>query len=148
MATLYGVGETQGQNSPPERVEQGERGGRVKCLYDEYTSAGALTSGDIIKMGKLPMGARIVGASLYTTDHGTTGTVTVGWAANGVEAADADGIFTTTDINAAAALFDMSEQVAAGFGQKFSAETQIQIELTANTTAAGSLKLAVFYVVD
>lgn len=148
MATLYSVGQTNARAVPQVLVDQGGRGGRVKCLYDSYTSAGALTSGDIIKMGKLPAGARIIGAKLYNSDHGTTGTAVVGWASNGVESADNDGIFTTVDLNAAALLNDMAEYLPAGFGQQFSAETDIQIELTANTTAAGSFKLAVFYIVD
>jgi hypothetical protein len=148
MATRYGVEESKLQLLPQQRAEQGTRGGRMKALYDSYTSAGALTSGDIIKMGKLPAGARIVGANISHTDHGATGTAVVGWADNGVDGADNDGIFTTLDINTAAAMVDMAEQVPAGLGQKFSAETDIQIELTANTTVAGSFKLVVFYIVD
>ncbi len=151
MATLYGVNATKRDvNVPADKIGKGEVAGRLRVAYDEYVAAGAITSGDIIKMMKLPPKARVLDVIFSSSDLGTTGTAVVGWAANGVDNADTDGFLTTIDLNAAAINASMAATAVPPAGQfkQFSVETQVQVELTASTTAAGTIKLAVLFVVD
>jgi hypothetical protein len=150
MATLYGVNATKRDvNVPADKIGKGEVNGRVLFAYDEYTSTGAIAINDVINVMKLPAKARVISTVLSSTDLGTVGTLTVGWAANGVDAADDDGLLTTVDVNAAAIKVGDIEQVPqAGTFKQFGAETQIQIKATAATDAAGTIKIGIMYVVD
>jgi len=152
MATLYGSNATRRLvNNPPDKVDAGVQHGRVRVSYDTYTAAGALSNGDVIRMGYLPKGARVVGYWLKSNDLGTTGTCKVGYeaSADAAEAADDDAFFASVDLNAAAITLDQGDQEnMPGLGKEFSGECQISITLTAATTAAGTISFCCMYTVD
>lgn len=147
MATVYGANATKRDNTvPSQKIPAGEVRGIKRIAYDSYAAAGALTSGDIIKLMKIPAGARVLHAEVVADDLGTTGTAKLGWAAgsSGAEAADDDGLVASIDLNAAAARTAMA--LEAGKFKEFSEEVQVQLVLTANTTAAGNIKVLIEFV--
>lgn len=149
MSTFYGSNATLRDNSvPAQKIPAQDVCGRLRVAYDEIVLAGAVTTSDVIKMMKLPNGARIIDAILSSTDLGSTGTLNVGWEANGVDSAQASGIFSAVDVNTAATSVRSSSTQSSNQSKKFGAETQISIVPAANTTAAGTVKLAVFYTLD
>ncbi len=145
MATIYGVEAT--KREAGSLAEQGKLGGIVRSAYDEYLSAGAVIATGALKLMKLPQGARLIGIKAVWPDHGTTGAATLGWEANGVDAADADGIIAAMDLTAAGNVIALA---SAGFQKKFGAETQITCTIGTATDASTDLKIQVelFYVVD
>ncbi len=157
MATYYGVNATKRDNQAiPQLIGPGEVKGRLLCAYDEFTLTADLVGGtDIIKMMKLPSGARVHDVVLYSDDlDASGGTLDVGWAANTVDLADADGFLATVDVATAAAGFIMSDDqpTRPGLFKQFSplgGETQIQIAPNGDTDAtSGTIKLAVYYAID
>lgn len=152
MATLYGTQYKQAYvDVPSSKIAPGDVGGEVKFMYFDYTITAAPTNGDVLKLGKIPKGARIVDACLAFPDLGSAGAVNLGWAASadGVEAADADGLLVNVDVNTAAAIVIAAEQSApAGFLKHFDAEVDLQMDIaTAWTATSGSIKGYVKYVV-
>lgn len=156
MANFYGLNATNVlQTNPPAQCGIGEVNGRVRMLYDKYTFTAAITTSDALYMGaKIPKGARILNCIIKSADLGTTGDINVGWAASsdGVEAADADGFFAALDVNAAATSADLinsSFRNIVGLMKKFTAEVQVVIVPSENTTAtSGSIEIAIMYVID
>lgn len=154
MATVFGVNATKVlSNNPSEKAGVGEQGGRLRVIYDSYAPAGALALNDVIKMGGLiPAGARVLDAKLQFSDLGTTGDVHLGWeaSADAVEAADADGFLVDADVNAAAGSVSMLEDqsTVAGMGKKFAAPVQPIITVSEATTAAGTIRMILEYVID
>ncbi len=148
MATVYGVNATKTVAKTPLNVSDNH--GRVRSSYDSYTSTAAIPINTIINLMKLPAGARVVGVQFSSTDQGTVGTLTVGWAATADEVADPDGFFTTINVNTAAITKDLGAVTPAtpGLFKKFSAEAQITVTATQATDVAGTTEVAVFYVLD
>lgn len=147
-ATLYGTNATKRNQAIPQLIPQGEAGGRVLLAYDEYTLTADLSATDAIKMMKLPAGARVLRATMYTSDlDGSGGTLDVGWEANGVDSAEAAGFISNADVTSAG-IFEMAA-AAAGLFKKFGAETQVVVTVDGDTDAtSGTIKLAVEYVID
>lgn len=157
MAALYGANATKRDvNVPSEKIEVSEQHGRVRRAYDSYTvTASEITSGDTIDMMKLPAGAKIVNARIIApVDGGGTpaGILNIGWTDNGVDGADADGLFVgASQVDFGAGAIDNKLLgTSPAYNKKFSAETLIQMVST--ETSAGSsgnvIELEVFYVVD
>jgi len=132
----------------------------LHVAWGTYTLAANPSASDIIKFCRVPKGATVIGGFLQGADI-DTGTETfdmdVGWASNGVDAADTDGFgnFGVLDGDAVA----MFKPVAGiynpfvniiqdnGF-KKFAAETDIigTVNATAAAGGTGLLKVVVFYV--
>ncbi len=70
--------------------------GNLKCAWGTYAIAANVEDGDIFEMCKLPANATIVGGQLRADPLDTHNTPTldmdIGWAANGTDAADPDGL--------------------------------------------------------
>jgi hypothetical protein len=136
---------------PPTALGPQDQGGRVRVMFDTFTSTGAVTISSVLRLGILPKGARVVGYWVKSTDHGTAGDIDFGWAvsADGAEAADADGFLAAADVNAAAITYDHASQAnMAGLGKKFASEVEVQISFPEATTAIGTLQACVLYVID
>jgi hypothetical protein len=58
MAAINGNNYAKNISVPKEQSNAGEVGGVVKCLFDQYT--GTPTAADVLSIGKLPKGARIL----------------------------------------------------------------------------------------
>lgn len=164
MATLYS---NQYQDAyvdvPSSKIGPGDQSGDLKFLFFDFTVPGtAPTDADIVKLAKLPKGARVVEACLSFPDLGTAGVVELGWAAsaekdgpNGLtgtvlEAADDNGFLASVDVNAAANTVKMSSDMnnAAGLLKNFSAEVDVQLLVTTAWTAtSGTVKGYLSYVI-
>lgn len=121
-----------------------------------------LEADDVVKLCKVPAGATVIGGYLQAADL-DTGTEAldfdIGWAANGVDAADPDGFGNlgtlsgdaVTDIKPEAGLFYPLGGVLFTAGPKqFLAETTIELDVNtaANATGTGQITVVVFYTHD
>lgn len=155
MATLYG---DQYQDAfvdkPSTKIAPGDVSGVAKFMYFSYTITAAPTAADVIKLGKLPKGAKVKNAVMQFPDLGTAGVLNLGWAAGaaGLEAADADGLLVAVDVATAADAVSMQTQMEAsganaGFLKEFTEEVEVQIDVaTAWTVTAGTIKGYVEYI--
>lgn len=126
--------------------------GRVRCIKADITFAAELAVNDVIKIAKLPKGARLIDARVVAPVDAASGIYNLGWEANGDIIADPDGIFvgaSSLDFGAAAVDAKMSGAIA-GFGKKFEAETVISATVTeVSTDATGKThQFVLFYLVD
>lgn len=137
MATLYTDNYAAAYNSEPFTAQDNDvNGGLPHRLYAEYTLAAEFGASDVLKMFKLPAGARIVKARVVIP-AATAGAVTVGWSAgeNGLESATAAGIFASQTITSAIDA-NMSWAVS-GHNKEFS-ET-VDIQFVGGTLTDGSI---------
>jgi hypothetical protein len=150
MATLLGKNYTkQFSNVPSEKIDKGEQFGDVHVAYDSYTMSAALADGDIIKMMKLPKGAKVVDAILKTDKSlGATGILDCGYQANGVDAEDLNAFINQAD-GGGQALAARPTAGAAGLFKTFTAETQVVLDCTELSVATDAvIELAIFYVIN
>jgi hypothetical protein len=133
MADKYGVNYTkQFVNIPSEKIPKGEQYGRVHVAYDEFTVTEAIATADNISMMKLPAGSRVIDAKITFSALSNSGVLLVG------TAADPNAYLDAVAVNA-----------EAGALVQNSAETQVLITATTATSAtSGTIRLAIFYVVD
>lgn len=138
-------------------------GSGVLCAaYGTIEVSANPVANDVYEMCRIPAGAVIVGGRIYSDDLDTNATETldldVGWLANGVEAADPDGlgnlgVFTTDTVAGikpeAGYNFALGGKLVTDGPQAFSAETVIAVTCvaTAATFAAGTLSVVIEYVV-
>lgn len=130
----------------------------VGCAYGTYEVAANVEDGDIFELCRLPKGA-VVLCGWIIADDLDTGTETldmdVGWAANGVEAADPDG-FGNLGVWTGDAVTGVLPEGGIRYPLMgtlkdgpvtFSAETVIQVEANAAaaTGGTGTLSVVVFY---
>lgn len=155
MATLYGH---RGADSFP--VPQAVGGGILNVHWSTYTFLVNPTANDVIRFLTLPARSTVLGGWLYGADL-DTGTdaldIDIGWAANGVEAADSDGFGNMAVLNGAA-ITNIKPEVGiwrplggvlfTTGPQFFTAETKIQglVNAAANAGGTGKLTLQVNYV--
>jgi len=152
MATVFGENATlRDSNIPSEKIRVQDQHGRMRIARDKFTLTAVLALNDVIRMMKLPAGAKLYEAEINSDDLGTTGDLEIGWAASdeGGEAADQDGIFPTLDVNAAAVARQKMLNSVPGFLKLFTEEVEVQIVATEATTAAvGNIELIIWYTVD
>lgn len=154
MATLYGNEYSDAYvERPSTKFGVGKFNAHLKYQYFEYTITAAPTNSDVIKVGKIPKGARVMGAGLKFTDLGTAGTLELGFAADSgaVETADPDAFLASVDVNTAADFVTMDQQQEAGGAlaghlKSFAAECDIEIFVTAAwTVTSGTIKGYIAY---
>lgn len=146
MSTLYGRNYDEVYNNNG-KVDPGEYNGHKKVMFEDYTFAAEASSADIIKLGKLPKGARVLLCTLKSPDLGGTGTIDIGTTDNGTEPADQDGFIAAADASGQAV-----QQAGSGayIGQKFSEETVVQAYMNGATGSATgkTIKVWLEYIVD
>lgn len=152
MATYYG---NQYQdafvNIPSNRIRPGDISGEVKVMFFDFTvPAVAPIANDVFKLAKIPKGARVLEACLMFPDLGTTGLVSLGYAASAdaVEAADSTAFISSQDVFTAADTILASQQQAnpTGVMKLFSAEVDLELKVnTAWTAVAGTVKGYLLY---
>jgi hypothetical protein len=150
---LYSKNQAGLNKFPPDMVPKGELYGQVHCLYDEYTLVGALTSGDLIKMGSIPIGSRILDATVFSDD--IDGSIAVGEIATGALEEGAGNssvaeLIPSTAVATAAVLKMSGAATNAGLLKKTTAEYVVGIKCTATSAAAvgAKIRLLVLYVMD
>ncbi len=151
MATLYGANyDGQYNDRPEEKIPKGEQASKVLVAYDEYDLNGAIVAAsDVIKVFKLPKGAKIVDAYINSPSMGATGIFDLGWESNGVDAADQNGLVDQADAGGQAVTKSMKDTAGgtAGLWKELGAETQCVITCTELTVATtGVVKCWVEYV--
>ena len=159
MATLYGTQYADAYVEVPlTKIPASDFNAKEQVIYFDYAITAVPTAADIIKLAKIPKGARITDAILSFPDLGTTGVLELGWAASleladgvTVEAASASGLLASVDVNAAAVgainMVPKSGAAVAGFLKKFSGECDLQITVTtAWTVTSGTIKGVIKYV--
>lgn len=140
-------------------VAAGGSAGQVLVAWGTYDIAAATADGDIVQLCRVPKGATVIGGWIIGEDI-DTGTeawdADFGWAANGDEIADPDGLgnfgVLTGDAfgSSEAGLFAPLGGVLRADGPKtFNAETLLQLEVNvaANAGAVGRVTAIVFYTV-
>lgn len=147
--TFYGVNETTAyQTIPNGKIPPGEQAGRQRVMYDKYVLAGsALETDDVILMGRIPKGARILDCVVKSGDLGGTGTMDIGYAASAdaVEAVDVDAFFNDLDLSGAAISCSMIGHAQTGVGlfKKFAAECQLTLTPAASFTQTTGVQIEV-----
>jgi hypothetical protein len=138
--------------------------GNLKTAYGTYAITAAVEDGDIFQLCRVPAGATVIGGRFYAGDiDATTETAAldmdVGWASNGSDAADPDGLLDGGTLTGDAVVGVKPETgTSMPFGgvlitsgkQAFAAETVIQVEVNtaAASFAAGSIGVIVHYSMD
>jgi hypothetical protein len=136
-------------------------GGELACAYGAIAVTANPVAADVYQMCRVPKGAVVVGGMIYSGDLDTNATETldldVGWAANGVDAADPDGFGNLgvmgTDTVAgikpeSGYQFPFGGVLITGGPVAFAEETVVTVTCvaTAATFAAGTLAVVVYYV--
>lgn len=157
MATFYGTQATKPVSQPAQLKAQGSEQAGIKVAYDEFTNAAAKSQNDVIKLMKLPAGARVLDCVVRISAalDAAGGTVDIGWEANAVDAADDDGLMANVDVTAAA-VFSMCDDQGTrpGVHKQFDplgGETQISATIDHAggwDGTSGTLAVAIYYVVE
>ena len=164
MAELNGVNYKKAYvDEPVKMVPQGENNGRVKVSFDSYKGAVALN--DVIKVMKLPKGARVVEAVLNHASLGAAGLYKVGFSGT-VYAKPNDGSDPSVTLNDGSIIAHATKNAAickamttiagqaaqhAKLCDASAKEIEAQVIVTcteAPTNANVELTLAVYYVID
>lgn len=166
MATVYGVNETLRRAVPTSKIPAGEMHGKVHVIYDSYAYATNSTLNDVIKLGFIPKGARVLNAVVKTNDWGTAGKIDLGWAASAeldssgsaVEAANTTGFLSAQSVQSTGGnglTLDNGPAVdgvapPAGIFKSFSAECQLQVTVNeaSNVGTGATVAVAIYYVLD
>lgn len=157
-ATVYGVNyDKQYVDVPPTKVAPNVAGGRVGHCYDSYTFTADLAALDVIKLCKLPAGARVIDLVLAWDDlDGSGGNINVGWSASSdaVESADDDGFLKdvpvtspgTSSLSVVGFQNGLGGQNPPGLGKEFASPVDVQVQIEGDTdVTSGGLKLNVIY---
>lgn len=143
MATFKGVNETRKGATPPQFADAGDRGGRVRHSYDEIDTTTAMTTSDVINLGEIPVGARVVGLRFHYAAHGSGRTVKIG------DADDDDRYLAATSVASAGSTNAIA---TTGFGYKNETGNPVTIicTLAGGTLAAATkgLKLQIMYATE
>jgi len=147
-------------NVPSDKIGRGEHNSPAKLLFFSYTVVSATANADILKLCKLPKGARVLNAVISHPDMGTAGVANLGWAASeelvapggaAVEAASNNGLIASIDLHTAAQIITMHEISGAaptGLFKQFNAEVDIQLDISTGWTAtSGVIQGYIEYVV-
>ncbi len=135
--------------------------GILRVAHGSYTHGSNLAAATIIEYVRIPQGAVVVGGWWGGDDLDTNGTeeidIDIGWAANGVDAADPDGFGNlgtiTGDVSVhlgvASMWFPLQGTMLSGGPQTFGAETVLQavINTDAATGGTGATHMVVYFYV-
>lgn len=127
-------------------VSAGGPAGNVNCAYAEVVCGSAPSTSDTLEFFWLPANARVLMATLESTDMDTAGSPTI--TLNIGDSGDADRLFAASTVAQAGTA--SSAVAVAGFGNKYTSKTKIVGVPAANATtgAGGTVYLTVLYVVE
>ena len=143
MATYNGVNAAIIAAITPSTVlSPGLAGGNVRCFIDTYTGLGTESASETIAMGpKLPIGAKVLHMVLTQTATGNTPDVGDAESSERYISEAADNAVHVSDAITGGA-YEIDETDADN------TDRQILVLLDAAVTAAGTIKLVVFYTVE
>jgi hypothetical protein len=127
-------------------VSSGSIAGMVHCAYAEVVTTAALTTADTLNFFDLPPNARVIAATLESTDIDTNGTPLI--ALNVGDSGSATRFFAASAVGQAGTASVAS--AVAGLHYKTTAKTRIVCVPSANaaTGVAGSVYLSMLYTVE
>lgn len=141
LTTVLGTNVTLKEAEPKSQIDASQEYGRVRVLYDSYSvdAADEFGTSGLIRLFKLPKGARLLDFEVSMPASGASGIFDIGWAASddGTEAADADGIISQVDPGNAAVDRQAMLSTVDGYMKKFEAEVEVQADCTEATADAG-----------
>ena len=151
LAEVKGANTTLRENVPVDKVDVTMNYGKLRVLYDSYTvdAADEFGTSGVVRLFKIPKGARLIECEVSMPASGATGIFNLGWAASadGVEAADADGIIALADPGGAALERQKMLSTVDGYMKKFSAEVEVQASFTEATADSGGDTLEVMAII-
>lgn len=151
MATIYGVNATKRLvNVPSDKLKANAQGGVLRIAYDEYAIAADRASGDILVLGRLPAGAKVVGVQLAFDDlDASGGTLDVGvYYDSSSLTDDPDALLADVSVTSAGIVDWGDTAEVTAFGYEALGDGDICVTFDGDTDAtSGNIKLAVFYVV-
>lgn len=163
MATLYATNKLTGVAHSAALTQPVFRptAGNVGAMVGTYELAANPAQNDVIRFGRLPKGAMVIGGWLMGDDIDTgteTFDIDIGWEANGTDAADTDGFGNLgvlsgdaiTELKPVASIYNPLQGVLFADGPKtFAAETWVSglVNAAANAGGTGTLTVVVLYVV-
>jgi len=144
MANLYSAEFQKAHvDVPKQMLSQNEQGGKLIIAQAKHTFDGEPSLNDVIKMIKLPKGAKVIEAIVHSPDLGTVGVLKLGYSAsaNGALLGDNDAFIPSIDVTAAVSGLKMSAQVAglAGRGLELTEEVDVEFLVSTATDAADGL---------
>lgn len=156
MATVYSNILTNELAHPSVKNTPNEQGGSVRFIRATYAigAADELAVNDVIEICDIPQGARVVDMRVTAPASGATGEADIGWAAgaNGDEAADADGFYTSDqfDPGDAAITFKQIAFDRPGLNKEFVEKVRVQATVTEITADAGgdTWEFMIWYVLN
>jgi hypothetical protein len=138
MATYNGVNYTKAIDPSSDNILQGGLyGGRVRCQVDSYTFAEEAAA-TVVRMSKLPVGAKILEVNMINAALGTGVTVGIGYGASGVE------LLSQTDLSSAG----VNRTSLLGAYEVTTAANGVVILTTAGAAAAGKVTTQTYYTTD
>jgi len=152
MATLFSTGYTSAFVTVPNgKLNPEDFNGRVRRAYAEFTLGAELSSGDVVKMMKLPANANIIDAT-FNAPAATSGNLDIGVtdADESGSNASAEALFADQDISSAISQVKLS-WAAAGHNLKINKEMDVQILAQGAATVGATAdvwKLEVLYIID
>lgn len=154
MASKYAAAYTNAyQTDPPVMADANKVHGKLRVLYDSYALTADLSLADKIYFGKLPKGARVIDCILAFTALGA-GNLDVGYEYNktgeaGVLTNDADAFLAAAAVTSAGTVGMIEQNNMVGMGYEIEGEADIVVSVQTDTSASsGTIKLAVYYVVE
>ena len=136
MTAYFGSNATKRRATPPQAIDLGDQGGRVRHSYDEVATTTAMTTADTIELGLLPVGARVVGLQVGWAAHGASRTIKIG------DAGDDDRFLAATSIASAGASTALAV-TGAGYRNTTGAPVAILATIDGGTLAATAAGLTV-----
>jgi hypothetical protein len=129
---------------PPSRIHQGEYGGKQLSLIDTIVLDADAASGDVVKIGRLPAGAKVLSARVFGADLGATGTLKLGNSASmdgsGTDAAVDNSFITAADSSGQA--YDVWDGTTAAMRgaaigvTRFTKEVDVELKFVGATSGA------------
>ena len=125
-------------------VGPGIWGGRVRAQFDSYTCA-STASGVVIRLGKLPAGARVLGCEISTAAMGSSVTLAIGNGGSGQGA-----IFQAATLSSTATAIPRVAMLTGKAGYTVGTLTgdDVMTVTVGGASATGLIELVTFYVVD
>jgi len=152
LTTVKGANVTLVEGEPVDQVAASVNYGNLRVMYDSYTvdTSDEFGTSGIVRLFKIPKGARLVDFEFSCPATGATGIFNIGWTASAdllpgtttpVEAADDNGIIALADPGGAAVIRQKMLSTVDGYMKLFAAEVEVQASCTEVTADAGTKTL-------
>jgi len=125
------------------KIKSNEQGGKVRTLYFSFTVPAVPNIGDIVSLGVLPVGARVLGGQFqWSVVAGAAATIAIGYTG-------ASGRYFTAAVTNALTIFRIADTALQFYGDELAAsQTILATNAVAAWPVADVCKGHLLYVVD